>query len=1358
VSEAFGELPLRFEVNQGQSDELVSFISRGSNYNLFLTATGAVLTLHQPGHGDKKGDGSTHRQEGRMAVLTVGLAGSNLRPRITGLDELAGKSNYFIGGDPKKWQTNVANYGRVKYEGIYPGIDQIYYGNQGQIEHDFVVAPGADPRAIRLTFEGARRLRVDRNGDLLITLNGGEVRQSKPIVYQDIRGHRRVIPGRYVIRPKHQVTIEIGDYDPCYPLVIDPVVSYSSYLGGTSTDQGFAIAVDSSGSAYVTGNTNSADFPTAGAIYPNRNGTSTDIFVTKLNPTGTALIYSTYIGGTRSDYGKGIAVDSAGNAYVTGYTNSFGGFPLVNALQPNFGGPSGFIGGSNDAFVTKLNPAGDALLYSTYLGGSDNDYANGISVDSAGSAYVMGSTVSTNFPTATPLQPTRAGSRDVFVTKIDPGGTTLAYSTYLGGSGLEYGDTSIAVDAAGCAYVTGMTSSTDFPTVNAIQTMFGGTWDMFVSKIEATGAALEYSTYLGGAGDDRGYGVAVDSTGSAYVVGLSNGGDFPTANALQPTFAGGVDAVVVKLNSAGAALVYSTYLGGSGVEYGYRIAVDAAGSAYLTGVTNSTNFPTAIPLQAAQADGGVFFDTFVTKLSSSGRGLVFSSYLGGGADDYAYGIAVDQMGNAYVTGYTTSTNFPTAGPLQPTNRGNTDAYVLKISGLLRYSIKGRLTDNTGAGISAASVTVSGTETFTTQTDAGGNYSFASLTPGGNFTITPSKTPYTFVPANRTFNNLSGDQTADFSILTYGISGRVTDAGGNGVEATIVDVTGFQAGTTQTDANGYYSFASLPAGGGYTLTPAKTDPLLTYSFTPASRSYSALSANQTANFSSTTANLNALYPTADAYVQDGTAASTNFGAATPLKLQTDTKTNTGKNLDTYFKFDLSGVSQSITTAKLRLSAALSVTGSVGTSAYGVPNTSWIELGTGSITWNNKPTRNATAITGATATVTGTGYATYDLDVTSYVKTEKTAGRDVISLALHNPSASTPFISLASREDTTNKPQLIITTGNTPNAPPSISLSSPANGATYSAPASLTLSATASDADGTITKVDFYAGTTLLGTATASPYQFTWGSVAAGSYSLSAVATDNLGVVATSSAVNITVNPPNNLPTVTLNSPSDGTTFAAGSNIPLSATASDSDGTISKVEFFAGSTLLGAVTTPTAGSTYSFSWNSAPSGAYALTAKATDNASGATTSGAVNVNVVSQTGLAPTADAYVKDGTSAATNFGTATDLQTQVSQTAGSNRESYLKFDLASASGVTRARLRLYGRLSDATGSNVPAAVYSVATTSWVESGTSSITWNNKPASGATPLATTTVTDNVARWYEWDVTCLRPVGEECRSQA
>ena len=458
------------------------------------------------------------------AVLRMKLVGTNAGAKVTGLEELPGKSNYIIGNDPKKWRTNVPNYGRVKYAQVYPDVDLVYYGNQRELEYDFVLAPGADPRQIELNFGGAKRLRLDADGNLIVSIAGGEVLEHKPVIYQDIGGMRRRVAGGYELRNSHTVGFKLAGYDDQRRLTIDPSLGYSTYLGGNNEDLGNGIALDSAGNAYVTGYTFSNDFPTtAGAFQTTLRGCR-NAFVSKLNRSGSALVYSTYLGGRDFDDGLGIALDSSGNAYVTGYTDSSDFPTTAGAFQTTFGG------GSSDAFVSKLNRSGSALVYSTYLGGSSTDYGPGIAVDLAGNAYLTGITGSSDFPT----------------------------------------------------------------TAGAFQTTFGGGFNAYVSKLSSSGSALVYSPYLAGRnGTDGGGGIALDSAGNAYVTGSTDSSDFPTtAGALQTTYGGGNDAFVSKLNSSGSALVYSTYLGGSNFDYGSGIALDAAGNAYVTGVTQSSNFPT----------------------------------------------------------------------------------------------------------------------------------------------------------------------------------------------------------------------------------------------------------------------------------------------------------------------------------------------------------------------------------------------------------------------------------------------------------------------------------------------------------------------------------------------------------------------------------------------------------------------------------------------------------------------------------------------------------------------------------------------------------------------------------------------
>src|SRR6266852_2926104 len=564
---SYGKLPLRFEANQGQADLRVKFLSRGSGYTLFLTSTEAVLALQKPSLtiaaiqryvGNTPGNRRTS-----SAVLRMKIGGANRIARIEGLESLPGKSSYFIGDDPAKWRTNVPTYAKVRYEGVYPGVDLVYYGNQGRLEYDFVIAPGTNPRTIRLVIVGAERLEASARGDLVLNTGSGEVRLQKPVVYQESGNVRKEIAGRYVLRGKRQIGFEVATYDASKPLIIDPLLSYSTYLGGSGDDVGNAIAVDSSGNAYVTGFTGSTNFPTKSPTQ-SASGGGFDAFVAKLDPTGSTLFYSTFLGGSADDAGNAIAVDGSGNAYVTGVTRSTN-FPTKNALQSA-------VGGSGDAFVAKLDPTGSTLIYSTFLGGSAQDSGSAIAVDSSGNAYVTGFTRSTNFPTASPFQASCqscAGSQgNAFVAKLSVAGSALVYSTYLGGSGNgtdgDFGN-GIAVDASNNAYVTGFTSSPNFPLASPIQAIllpqtctfdyFGYTYTIpcsntaFVTKLNPSGSALLDSTYLGAGGGDleSGRGIAVDTAGNAYVTGTANSKFLLTPGTFQTSPGGNGDAFVAKI-------------------------------------------------------------------------------------------------------------------------------------------------------------------------------------------------------------------------------------------------------------------------------------------------------------------------------------------------------------------------------------------------------------------------------------------------------------------------------------------------------------------------------------------------------------------------------------------------------------------------------------------------------------------------------------------------------------------------------------------------------------------------------------------------------------------------------------------
>jgi uncharacterized protein (TIGR03437 family) len=612
---------------------------------------------------------------------SLDLLGANPSPEIVGLDELAGKSNYFIGNNPAQWHIGIKTFARVRYKDIYPGIDLLYYGRQHHLEYDFVVSSDSDPRQIRFKIGGKGRVGLDPAGDLLLQTGDRQIQLRRPAIYQQIEQRRHEVSGAYRIQDD-EVHFEIASYDHSKPLVIDPVLIYSTYLGGSGIDTATGIAVDSAGNAYVVGTTQSQDFPTVNPEQPALHG-NPNVFVSKISADGSSLLYSTYIGGSSLELSPGIAVDTAGNVYIAGYTSS-ADFPTVNpieAYKPGTCAPFETPPCGGYAFVAKLNASGSKLIYSTYLGFGG---ASGIAIDAAGNAYVGGVTSSPDFPTINPLQP-NVGSG--FVTKLNVSGSALVYSTFLDGA-----VSGIAVDPAGNAYITGQT--TGFPLVNPLQSKFSGS---FVAKINASGSALVYATYLGGTGpSNSGLAIAVDTGGNAYVTGVTDSSDFPTVNAIQPKYAGGLcdyqgpcspsDAFVAKINATGSALIYSTYLGGSGDEAGRAIAVDSAGNAYVTGGTGSTNFPIA---NALQVEGGTITSVntiFVTALNSSGSAFLYSTYLGneGSAGD---GIAVDAAGNVYVAGATSYGNpggFPTVNALQPIYGGgpentlNGDAVIAKI--------------------------------------------------------------------------------------------------------------------------------------------------------------------------------------------------------------------------------------------------------------------------------------------------------------------------------------------------------------------------------------------------------------------------------------------------------------------------------------------------------------------------------------------------------------------------------------------------------------------------------------------------------------------------------------------------------
>lgn len=719
VRASMSALPLGFEANQGQTDPQVKYMARGNGYTVFLTANDAVFALHSSAPspaGREKALAPSARMSVRQAekpvtaAIAMKLVGGNAAPQISAGAALPGRTNYFIGNDPSKWQRDVKQYETVSYREVYPGVDMKFHGQQRQLEFDFNVAPGADVRPIQFNVSGAKQIKTDAQGNLVLASSAGNVMLHKPVAYQEKDNARQPIDARFTVAANHTIGFELGSYDHSRELVIDPSIAYSTYLGGSAEDDAYGIAIDSGGNAYITGQTASTDFPVTAGSYQTANGGGFDAFVTKISASGSTLVYSTFIGGSASDSGNSIAVNAAGNAFVAGGTGSSNFPTTAGAFQTS-------LGGALDAFVLELNGSGSGLVYSTLLGGSSDDYSSGIALDSSSNAYVVGATYSSDFPTKNPLQANISGASNGFVTKLNSTGTALTYSTYLGGGTGDFAS-AVAVDSSGNAYVTGATPNSTFPTTAGVfqstcgtdGTCNGGLPDAFVSVLNASGGAFVYSTFLGGESIDEGVGITVDANGDAFVTGLTGSMHYPTQSPYQSALAGSQNAFVTELKPNGTGLLYSTYLGGSQSDAGTSIALDGSGNIYVTGQTSSSNFPTASATQTALGGDN---DAFVSELSASGSQLLFSTYLGGslnentnasGANLSVLGsIAVNNGGTGiYVAGNTASANFPTASAEQSASGGGTDAFVAKYKAVQDFLISATTPSAVSPGSSGSS--------------------------------------------------------------------------------------------------------------------------------------------------------------------------------------------------------------------------------------------------------------------------------------------------------------------------------------------------------------------------------------------------------------------------------------------------------------------------------------------------------------------------------------------------------------------------------------------------------------------------------------------------------------------------------
>ena len=727
---SLGNLPLFFE-----ADSPTHFQAQGRDSQFSLSPDGALLVL--------RGNAGLPAR-----AVQMHFTGTSRQAQIRGEDELSGKINRFSGSNPARWLSSLPTFSKVRVDGIYPGINLVYYGNQQQIEYDLTVAAGVSPDLIVMHFDGADKITTNVQGELVLKLGDREIRQPKPLIYQLAGGQEGAVAGGYKILDAHRVAFAVGKYDRALPLVIDPILSYATYFGGTAGEAAWSVAVNTNdGSIYIAGQTFSQQFYTNGGSFSTTNayqtnfagGTLTgDAFVARFDNLGQNLIYLTYLGGSADDGAVGLAVDRAGNAFVTGWTDS-PNFPTSpNALYPKISGTysTAFNSYPVDAFVTELNPGGSNLVYSTYLGGSAMDAGIDIAVDSSDNAYVTGYSYSMDFPTTTnALQRHLACPYSVyyncnaFVSEIASNGAALVFSTYLGGTNFDQGQ-GIALDSGNNIYIAGFTGSTNFPTTNFISQVIGtnyynGHWldgitnntsnidDAFVTKLAPSGTNFVYSTLLGGAHHDVANHIAVDGSGAAYVTGWTVSTNFPNttgtnvvANQLTNNAAGIyiTNSFLTKITNGigtAAGIAYSVTFGGSGTDIGFGVAVDPAGDAFVTGYTSSTNFP-CLPASSSgylrmTNSGG--YDVFVTAFNPNASALLYSTLLGGSQYDAGYGITVDPSGNAYVVGQTYSPNFATPGAFQTFLNGPDDTFLAKI--LLQSQPALAITNDGGTNVTLA---------------------------------------------------------------------------------------------------------------------------------------------------------------------------------------------------------------------------------------------------------------------------------------------------------------------------------------------------------------------------------------------------------------------------------------------------------------------------------------------------------------------------------------------------------------------------------------------------------------------------------------------------------------------------------
>ena len=671
-----------FVENKGQWNSNVRYFTRIAGMNAWITDDGVVYDFYKINRTNIENNISDKIQnEQRIGnVIKMTFVDSNIN-LIQGIGKLCEYNNYFFGNNKSKWVTNVPLYRKVQMEELYNGISARFYYDDNMLRYDFVVKPNSNISKIKIKIEGSSELFVDNGGELVIKINIGIVREGKIYAYQIVDGNKTEVKCRFEQSDNNTVFFNVGKYDKSLPLIIDPI-TYSTFIGGGSNDEIGGLSLNVSNDVYISGSSYSPDFPTTSGAYQENRAGSWDVFICKLNSSGTSLDYSTYIGGSGQDYGTNIAIDGSNNIYLTGHTSSSDFPTTVSAYDTSYNN-------NIDIFVCKLNSSGTSLDYSTYIGGSSQDYGESIALDDMNNAYVTGYTSSSNFPiTSTAFDTVQNGFRDVFVCKLNSSGSELNYSTYIGGIKNDEA-TSIALDGSNNIYLTGNTYSSDFPTTtNAYDTDFnsnGGIGDAFVCKLKNDFSALIYSTFLGGHDIDLAQSIALDQSNNAYITGYTNSSDFPiTSNSYDSIPNGSIDVFLTKLNSMGSSLEYSTFIGGIGADEAYALTLDKSNNAYITGFTNSYNFPTT-----SNAYDTIYHrnkDVFLCKINNTGSTLDYSTFLGDTNDDEAYCIALDKSNNVYIAGQTKSIDFPiTFDAYDTSQNGLYDVFVTKFN-LINLSI------------------------------------------------------------------------------------------------------------------------------------------------------------------------------------------------------------------------------------------------------------------------------------------------------------------------------------------------------------------------------------------------------------------------------------------------------------------------------------------------------------------------------------------------------------------------------------------------------------------------------------------------------------------------------------------------